>query len=239
MYRTESANLARALGDRFTLAMALAGLALLARQGGELDKSRALFKESLQASAELGDLFVLPRALAGLAGVAHLSGDYVGATRLYGAAASLREQHASIEHAPWRELFQSELDEVRTALGNTVFESTWAEGHTMTLAAAVSYALGLGDSSVGLTPEIVAVEHRIGGRAPAPHAAARSPASGTLTIRERQIAELIASGLSNRGIADALVITEGTVEVHVKHVLGKLGFRSRSQVAAWAANQQP
>jgi DNA-binding CsgD family transcriptional regulator len=59
-------------------------------------------------------------------------------------------------------------------------------------------------------------------------------ASGGLTRREREVALLIARGLTNRQIADALTIAEGTAGVHVDHVLGKLGFRSRAQVAAWA-----
>jgi DNA-binding CsgD family transcriptional regulator len=57
-----------------------------------------------------------------------------------------------------------------------------------------------------------------------------------LTAREREVASLIACGLSNRDIAAALVITEMTTEVHVKHILAKLGFRSRSQVAVWATH---
>ena len=48
------------------------------------------------------------------------------------------------------------------------------------------------------------------------------------------MASLLADGLSNRDIAAALVITETTAEVHVKHILSKLGFRSRSQAAVWA-----
>jgi non-specific serine/threonine protein kinase len=40
-------------------------------------------------------------------------------------------------------------------------------------------------------------------------------------------------------IADTLIISEGTVEVHVKHILSKLGFRSRAQVAGWFARQGP
>lgn len=56
-----------------------------------------------------------------------------------------------------------------------------------------------------------------------------------LTPREREVAALLARGLSNRGIAEALVITETTAEVHVKHILGKLGFQSRAQAAVWAA----
>jgi DNA-binding CsgD family transcriptional regulator len=68
---------------------------------------------------------------------------------------------------------------------------------------------------------------------------ARQSASDTLTAREREIASLVADGLSNRDIAEKLVISEGTVEVHVKHVLGKLGFSSRAQVAGWFARQGP
>jgi DNA-binding NarL/FixJ family response regulator len=64
-------------------------------------------------------------------------------------------------------------------------------------------------------------------------------ASDTLTAREREIATLVADGLSNRDIAERLVISEGTVEVHVKHILGKLGFSSRTQVAGWFARQGP
>jgi DNA-binding CsgD family transcriptional regulator len=67
---------------------------------------------------------------------------------------------------------------------------------------------------------------------------AHRPALDGLTRRERDVARLIASGRTNLEIADALVITEGTVEVHVKHILSKLGFRSRSQVAAWVTEKR-
>jgi DNA-binding CsgD family transcriptional regulator len=62
-------------------------------------------------------------------------------------------------------------------------------------------------------------------------------ASDSLTRREREIAILMAEALSNHEIAERLVINEGTVEVHVKHILAKLGLRSRTQVAAWFAGQ--
>jgi DNA-binding CsgD family transcriptional regulator len=75
-------------------------------------------------------------------------------------------------------------------------------------------------------------------QAPPVQMSARSPSSDRLTAREREIASLIADGLSNREIAKRLVITEGTVEVHVKHILSKLGYRSRSQVAVWIAHHQ-
>jgi DNA-binding CsgD family transcriptional regulator len=56
-----------------------------------------------------------------------------------------------------------------------------------------------------------------------------------LTARERQVAALIALGKTNREIAEALVISEYTVATHVGNILNKLGFSSRTQIAAWAA----
>jgi DNA-binding CsgD family transcriptional regulator len=58
---------------------------------------------------------------------------------------------------------------------------------------------------------------------------------GGLTRREREIAALVARGLSNRQIAAASHISERTVESHVQHVLDKLGFTNRTQIAAWVA----
>jgi non-specific serine/threonine protein kinase len=53
-----------------------------------------------------------------------------------------------------------------------------------------------------------------------------------LTRRESEVAELIARGYTNQQIADALVLTRGTVANHVAHILGKLGVTNRTQVAA-------
>jgi pimeloyl-ACP methyl ester carboxylesterase/DNA-binding CsgD family transcriptional regulator len=58
----------------------------------------------------------------------------------------------------------------------------------------------------------------------------------TLSRREREIAALIAIGLSNRQIGEELGISVGTVERHVANMLGKLGYRSRTQIAGWAAD---
>lgn len=59
---------------------------------------------------------------------------------------------------------------------------------------------------------------------------------GNLTTREVEVAMSIAQGLTNREIAERLVITEGTAANHVEHILNKLGFNSRAQIAAWAAD---
>jgi len=60
------------------------------------------------------------------------------------------------------------------------------------------------------------------------------PELDRITDRERQVAALICRGASNRDIAEKLVITEGTAANHVEHVLTKLGFTNRAQIAAWA-----
>ena len=58
-------------------------------------------------------------------------------------------------------------------------------------------------------------------------------ASDTLSDREREVAMLVAQGLTNRQIAEQLIITRKTVETHVGHVLNKLGLVSRVQIATW------
>lgn len=70
--------------------------------------------------------------------------------------------------------------------------------------------------------------------APAP-AAAHEPLSGTLTHREREILSRIASGQSNKTIARSLGISPDTVKLHVRHIMVKLGCRSRVVAAVLAA----
>jgi DNA-binding CsgD family transcriptional regulator len=60
-----------------------------------------------------------------------------------------------------------------------------------------------------------------------------------LTAREKEVAALVGNGLSNKDIAAKLVISERTAEGHVERILGKLGFRSRSQIASWQAGGDP
>jgi two-component system nitrate/nitrite response regulator NarL len=65
---------------------------------------------------------------------------------------------------------------------------------------------------------------------------ARAPADAHLTEREAQTLRLLAAGMSNKLIAREMGIAEATVKVHVKHLLKKLGLKSRVEAAVWAVD---
>jgi DNA-binding NarL/FixJ family response regulator len=67
--------------------------------------------------------------------------------------------------------------------------------------------------------------------------APRARTVSALTDREREVLVLVAQGLSNRQIADWLVISERTARTHVSNILGKLGVASRTQAALWAIRE--
>ena len=93
----------------------------------------------------------------------------------------------------------------------------------MELEEAVEYALSEDDSSMiaSRTPEQTST----------------TPRPSALTRREREVAKLVARGLTNRRIAKELVLSERTVENHVSNILKKLKLSSRSEVAAWVEAQ--
>ncbi|WP_410874991.1 response regulator transcription factor [Nocardia sp. A7] len=69
--------------------------------------------------------------------------------------------------------------------------------------------------------------------------AARESNCAALTPREREVAALVTRGLTNHEIASALVLSDRTAQNHVQHILTKLGFAKRSQIAAWVSGRIP
>jgi DNA-binding NarL/FixJ family response regulator len=86
----------------------------------------------------------------------------------------------------------------------------------MTVDEAVAYALDRSDADECARPQ------------------ATRRALGGLTTREREVVALVARGKTNREIADALFITERTVEAHIRSIRSKLDITSRTQLAVWA-----
>jgi len=224
--RAESAAIAREHGDLESLGTALAGLASLARLRGSSDESVALWKEALVISSEIGDRWVTLRALAGLAGASCLVGDHRRSARLFGAVKALREAHGTRETALWRAINDGDVAAARAGLGDDAFAVEWAAGRSTSLPQAIDLALST-DPSV--PPAATSADR--------PPDAPADQQPSPLSPREAEVAALIARGLTNRDIGDRLVITERTVDAHVRHILDKLGVAARAQIAVWAVRQ--
>ena len=64
------------------------------------------------------------------------------------------------------------------------------------------------------------------------------PWYGPLTRREAEIAEFVATGLTNREIADRLVLSERTIDNHVFHVMNKLNVHHRTEIGVWVVERR-
>lgn len=145
--------------------------------------------------------------------LAHLEGRHDDAIAHLEAA---RRANADTGAAPFEARATYELAHVLVTRGDHADRSRAAQ----VVAAARDQAYALGMAPLGLRSDRLAARLRTEG-------------AGPLTAREYEVARLVARGLTNRGIAEALHISERTAENHVQHMLTKLGFGSRSQIAAW------
>jgi DNA-binding NarL/FixJ family response regulator len=83
-----------------------------------------------------------------------------------------------------------------------------------------------------------AVALAVGEKAAQPAGGPAVKPAGPLGKREREVALLIAEGLSNKEIASRLFLSERTVETHVYNILNKLGFNSRVNIASWVSTRE-
>ncbi|MEV4078461.1 helix-turn-helix transcriptional regulator [Nonomuraea fuscirosea] len=187
---------------------------------GETVAALELFLTSIRICRAIGYRYGAAWAIESLAWVTAAQGRDDRAARLLGAAASIREILGL--SLPGFQVYAGAHQEceaaVRERLGDEAFEAAVEEGAGLDVDEAVAYAL-----------EDPADPVRAG-----TEAAPRQRAETTeLTPRELEVAGLIAQGVRNKEIAARLVISTRTAEGHVEHILTKLGFTSRTQIAAW------
>jgi DNA-binding NarL/FixJ family response regulator len=163
-------------------------------------------------------------------------GTYLRGVRLIGAAAA-GDKALGAPHIPEvRVDAEASLVSAQTAVGPHAFATAWAEGQAMTLDEAITYALT--ETEPVSDPEERPSAHGCQHPLPANTGQLRGTTAAdgrlALTLRQCEVATLVAQGRTNRQIGEVLVITEGTARVHVEHILAKLGLHSRVQLAGWA-----
>ncbi|WP_328818794.1 ATP-binding protein [Nonomuraea cypriaca] len=188
---------------------------------GDQGRATELERQSLLFARSLGDWLGAGLAVEVLAWIAAAQGHHRRAAWLLGVVravwSSLGASLSGFGHlAGYHEECEART---RQALGEAAFGAAVRHGARMPYEEGLAYALredGGGQNGAG--------RH---GRAPA----------ARLTRREREIAALVAQGLTNREIAASLVISQRTAEGHIEHILTKLGFTSRAQIAVWVGER--
>ncbi|TQS24790.1 AAA family ATPase [Microbispora sp. KK1-11] len=234
-----SIELTRSHGERAGRAWALAIFAIHLWQCGDDERATALAREGLVLGRDFGDRLNAATNLQTLSWLLTRKGRHADAARLLGA---VEEIGRTMGLAPTRvkrlaEFRESCLDTLRSRMGDKALHRELRRGRRMTPDEAIEEALG--ERAKG---EPARADETVAEAEPTPPsrptAAVPAAEPSPLTRREQEIAELIAQGRSNKEIASTLVISQRTVEGHVEHILDKLGFASRAQIAAWMAARE-
>jgi len=200
-------------GDQRGVARTLRDLAELARLQGDFGSATEILTQSLSKLLELGDKWSVASVLESLAILASEQGHSEQAARLFGASEALR----NLIGMPLQDLDSEDLQKyilrIRKDLGEKKIAQAWAQGGAVPFEEILAFVTQEPESASTLQTE----KERFGG----------------LTAREREAAVLIAEGLSNREVAEAMTVTVKTVEAYVTRIRRKLGFDSRVQIATW------
>lgn len=209
---SQGARMFEQAGDGRAAGYALAVLADCAGREGRAEQAIGLLRRSLSVFEELPDRWGLLYGMSLVTPACATLGDWPLVATLIGIIDSLRERTGG-------QLFPHQVAELEAAAAAA--ES--ALGPAMAARIAAGQAIGRGDTiAAALWPPA---------RAALAGAAAAVPGAA-LTAREREVAQLITGGLTNRQIGARLFIAERTVDAHVSRILAKLGCASRVQVAA-------
>jgi predicted ATPase/DNA-binding CsgD family transcriptional regulator len=214
LYR-ECIDLCRDAGERWLRQRALLPLAVALSDLGDHGGAQRLGRESLRIARDLGDDRMMIWSIEGLAWSRAAEGRAEDAATLLGAAAAMRGEEPASQYGGDRERTDRCRAAAVAAIGEAAFQRAWERAARLDRESALATAAG---------------------EAVAPAPIRRRPAS-PLSEREREIAALVADGLSNRDVADRLHISVRTAENHVSHILVKLGLRSRAQLTRWVTLQ--
>jgi len=167
-----------------------------------------LHDQVLMLRRAIGSAPKIAASLEAVGGLAAQGGRYVQAARLFGAAQALRARNG-YARAPWEaERYEADLSLVRRGVPAAELGASLANGETLSLDEAVAEAsMGPGPSGRAVT------------------------GWQSLSLREQEVARLVAEGLSNPDVAERLFITRGTVKRHLAHIFGKLGLADRVELA--------
>ncbi|WP_086781885.1 ATP-binding protein [Crossiella equi] len=192
-------------------------LALAQHTAGRHDSATKSALTGVHAARKFNDVLGVCMHVELLAWIAEASGRAKQAAQLLGLVERLWPLlggKAMLGSQTWVEPHDECAARTRAALGAEAYQSAYARGmaNGQDFAQAVSFVLDERRTSPGVGRE-----------------------RQQLTKREWQVAELIAKGMTNKEIAAQLVVATRTAETHVDHVLAKLGFTSRSQIATWVA----
>nr|WP_271213002.1 LuxR C-terminal-related transcriptional regulator [Rhodococcus wratislaviensis]GLK39911.1 LuxR family transcriptional regulator [Rhodococcus wratislaviensis] len=207
------------LGEQWNRSYALWITGLCHWHRGEPEAAKHAALQALRLGGDFKDSICTALTIELLSWIAASAADFHTAADLSGAAAAVWAGLGTDVEAFGPHLQQDSIYSTKTvveALGEKAVAAVARRNATMTLDAAV--ALALGES----------------GQLESASAPARSP----LTKREDEIAKLVAEGLSNRAIAESLVLSPRTIDGHVERILTKLDFASRIQIASWVASQK-
>jgi non-specific serine/threonine protein kinase len=199
----------------------MSGLALFRRHGSEQACGRAL-RQALAAWDQLGDVMGTAHAIEALGWLAARREQFERAAWLLGAADQLwtRTGRRLSGIAQMEESRERAVRATRRSLGERRYVAAYTYGGALPLAAVVKDATDVAGevfSARGDLADDIALASPVG-------------AAAALTKREREIAELVAGGLSNREIAGRLFISKRTVDAHVDHIFSKLELSSRVQL---------
>ncbi|MDV6268363.1 protein kinase domain-containing protein [Rhodococcus globerulus] len=203
-------------GESVYRSYTLWAMAVAVWRQGDQDRAVALLGQALQLTEQVNDPLTCSACLEVLAWIAAAEPDPRRAAVLMGAAEELGHSVGSITIVfPSLQPYHEEsAATTQRALGEKAFGTARRQGRLMGMNEAVAFALGR--QPLDATP---------------------TGPSVVLTKREREVAELVAQGLTNKQIAAKLVISLRTAQGHVEHILTKLGFNSRAQIAAWVVEK--